>query len=76
MCMYIQRSVFTMGILISPLTRTQTSFFLSVSLWRLLTNTWGEDKQTDWTLLGSICSANPQEEEFTFLSVFEQFFEN
>lgn len=65
------------GHLISPLTRTQTSFsffFLSVSLWRLLTNTWGEDKQTDRTLLGSICAANPpQRRSLPFSRLFEQF---
>ena len=65
------------GHFIPPLTQTSFFVFLSVSFWRLLTNTCGEDKQTDPTPLCSICAANPPRERrksSPFPRLFEQFF--
>lgn len=72
MCVHSEECV-PNGHLISPLTRTHRHLFsLSVSLWRLLTNTRGEDKQTaSWLHVGS--KSPKEEEQFTFLSRIKHF---
>lgn len=74
--MYIQRCVFRVATWYLHSPRHLFFLFLSMSFWRLLTNTCGEDKQTDPTPLCSICAANPPRERRSspFSRLFEQFF--